>query len=402
MNKEKVISDELLNNVMAAIANGYSWFVYNTLPYFLDKEDMQFFKAENEANKWAFENNSKTEAYKIIHVNSVTDLYRELKYGERVEALLNHPKTYFMNQQNLDYLKENLRYMGFGDKLHADLEKNIQQGFPEFVLKMQSEFSGQNLETNLFFRKSDQSDLYFFNKYDAVLRNNIGTFEHSFYLNKGHGVTLKEAFNLLQGRAVYKEMENKEGQKFKAWIELDFKQKNNGTYKVKQYHDNYGYNLESTLNKFPIKELQNEQQKERLLSSLQRGNKQSVTMNVEGCDQMFFLQANPQFKTITVFDKGATRPLTSEQKEQFMIALGEDRTKINGKTVPGADGPNVQEATTTQKQETAKGENREISEKKSLTRGSEKKGKVNESKKEAVKNLLPQKQSGGKGKGQRV
>jgi hypothetical protein len=70
--------------------------------------------------------------------------------------------------------------------------------------------------------------------------------------------------------------------------------------------------------------------------------------------------------------------------------------------VPGADGPNVQEATTTQKQETAKGENREISERKSLTRGSEKKGKVNESKKEAVKNLLPQKQSGGKGKGQRV
>jgi hypothetical protein len=125
-------------------------------------------------------------------------------------------------------------------------------------------------------------------------------------------------------------------------------------------------------------------------------------MNVEGFDQMFFLQANPQFKTITVFDKGATRPLTSEQKEQFMIALGEDRTKINGKTGPGANGPNVQEEKTTQKQETAKGENREISEKKSLTRGSEKKGKVNESKKEAVKNLLPQKQSGGKDKGQRV
>ena len=153
-------------------------------------------------------------------------------------------------------------------------------------------------------------------------------------------------------------MENKEGQKFKAWIELDFKQKDNGSYKVKQYHDNYGYNLESTLDKFPIRELQNEQQKERLLSSLQRGNKQSVTMNVEGRDQMFFLQANPQFKTVSVFDKGATRPLTSEQKSQLMITPGEDRTKINGKVVPGATGPTVQEATTIQNQETEKREDR--------------------------------------------
>jgi hypothetical protein len=222
----------------------------------------------------------------------------------------------------------------------------------------------QNLETNLFFRKSDQSDLYFFNRYDAILRNDVGTFEQNFYLNKGHGVTLKEAFNLLQGRAVYKEMENKEGQKFKAWIELDFKQKDNGNYKVKQYHDNYGYNLESTLKNFPIKELQNEQQKERLLSSLQRGNRQSVTMNVEGREQMFFLQANPQFKTITVFDKGATRPLTSEQKSQLMIPPQEERTKINGQTVPGANGPTVSESTTEQKQETEKRETREQSQKK--------------------------------------
>lgn len=402
MNGEHVISDEVLNDVMTELAKGHSWFAYNTLSYFLARGDVKSFKREKEAEDWAIENNSKTEAYRTIQINSITDLYRKIKYGEKLETLLNHPKTYFMNQQNLDYLKDNLRFMGFGDKLHADLEKNIQQGFPEFVLKMQSEFSGQNLETNLFFRKSDQSDLYFFNRYDAILRNDVGTFEQNFYLNKGHGVTLKEAFNLLQGRAVYKEMENKEGQKFKAWIELDFKGKDNGNYKVKQYHDNYGYNLESTLNKFPIRELQNEQQMERLLSSLQRGNRQSVTMNVEGREQMFFLQANPQFKTITVFDKGATRPLSSEQKSQLMITPQEERTKINGQTVPGANGPGVKEATTAQKQETAKKETPEISEKKSLTEGSEKGRKVKGNKKEAVKNLLPQKQSTGRGKGQRV
>ena len=123
MNTEHVISDEVLSEVMAALANNHSWIVYNTLSYFLGKEDVHFFKTENEADEWAFENNSKTGAYRAIHINSVTDLYREIKYGEKLVTLLNHPKTFFMNQQNLDYLKENLRLMGFGDKLQADLSK---------------------------------------------------------------------------------------------------------------------------------------------------------------------------------------------------------------------------------------------------------------------------------------
>lgn len=193
-----------------------------------------------------------------------------------------------MNEQNVNYLKDNLKFLGFGEKLYADLEKNIQQGFPEFVLKMNSEFGGQAMDSILFFKRSDQSDHYFFNKHDAVLRNDVGTFEHSFYLNKGHGVTLKEAFNLLQGRAVYKEMETKDGQKFRAWIELDFKEKDNGSYKLKQFHDNYGFDLKTTLSRFPIKELQNEQQMERLMLSLQKGNRQSVTMMIEGREQPFF------------------------------------------------------------------------------------------------------------------
>jgi hypothetical protein len=37
-------------------------------------------------------------------------------------------------------------------------------------------------------------------------------------------VTLKEAFNLLEGRAAHKELSGKEG-KFNAWIQLDFKEK---------------------------------------------------------------------------------------------------------------------------------------------------------------------------------
>jgi hypothetical protein len=237
-----------------------------------------------------------------------------------------------MNQENLNYLKENLKYMGFGDKLNDKLEHNINQGFPDFVLKMESEFNKSKLESALHFSRSKETDMYFFNRHDAVLKNDVGTLEQTFYVNKGHGVTLKEAFNLLEGRAVYKELTPKEGERYHAWVQLDFKQKEeNGNYKTKQFHENYGYNLAETLGKFPIKELMDETKNERLISSLQKGNLQSVTISMEGKDQQFFIQANPQYKTLTIYDNGATRPLSNEQKVELMTP--EARQKLNGKDV---------------------------------------------------------------------
>ena len=411
MNTEHVISDEVLSEVMAALANNHSWIVYNTLSYFLGKEDVHFFKTENEADEWAFENNSKTGAYRAIHINSVTDLYREIKYGEKLVTLLNHPKTFFMNQQNLDYLKENLRLMGFGDKLQADLEKNMQQGFPEFVLKMQSEFSGKNMDTALSFKKSDQSDMYFFNRFDAHLhhRNDASKdMQQTFYLNKGHGVTLKEAFNLLEGRAVHKELSGKEG-KFNAWIQLDFKEKEeNGNYKTKQYHQNYGYDLQASLKAFPIKELQNEQQRERLLMSLQKGNVQSVTMTTGGREQMFFVEANPQYKTLTVYD-AHMKMLNKEQRSELVANGGISNEKVNHKEVK-PDKPEqvreIKEATpektskpeiTKPDKEKSKGEKLSEAPTEAKTAGKTKKEKTKE-----VKNLLPQKEKSSTKKGLRA
>lgn len=411
MNAEHVISDEVLNNVLAALANGHSWFVYNTLSYFLGKEDVQFFKMEKEADDWAFENNSKTEAYRTIHINSVADLYREIKYGENLQTILNHSKTFFMNTQNLDYLKENLRLMGFGDKLHADLEKNIQQGFPEFVLKMQSEFSGKNMDTTLSFKKSDQSDMYFFNRFDAYLhhRNDASKdVQQTFYLNKGHGVTLKEAFNLLEGRAVHKELSGKEG-KFHAWIQLDFKEKEeNGNYKTKQYHQNYGYDLQTSLKAFPIKEIQNDQQKERLLMSLQKGNVQSVTMTAGGRDQMFFVEANPQYKTVTVYD-AHMKMLNKEQRNELVAKGSINNEKLNHKEVK-PDKPEhvreIKEATPekTQKPEDIKPEKEKSKGEKLSEAPAEAKtvAKTKKEKTKEVKNLLPQKEKNSTKKGLRA
>jgi hypothetical protein len=132
--------------------------------------------------------------------------------------------------------------------------------------------------------------------------------KQTFYINKGSSITLKEAYNLMGGRAINKDLTNKDGQVYNAWIQMDFKETDkNGNYHLKHFHSNYGFDLEKELVKHPIKELTNEQNKISLLESLQKGNRQSVVFIKDGNEQKVFIEANPRFKTINVYDHNMQR-----------------------------------------------------------------------------------------------
>jgi hypothetical protein len=175
--------------------------------------------------------------------------------------------------------------------------------------------------------------------------------EQTFYIGKGNNITLKEAYNLMSGRAVNKDLTTKEGQVYNAWLQMDFKHTDsNGNHKLKQFHQNYGFNLEQVLAKYPIKELVSEQDKSRLLESLQKGNRQSVTFIQDSKEQKHFVEANPRFKSITVYDSNMQR-LGSRQSKDEKQAPGESNTikqepkKENRKTIDdngNTDGPKTE------------------------------------------------------------
>ena len=213
-------------------------------------------------------------------------------------------QSFVMNEQNLKYLKDNIKYLGFGEKLFPELQKNLEEGLPQFQLKVSTEFNEDKIGAELHFKKSETNDMYFLNRYDATLEKSDGKkLSQPFYLNKGNGITIKEAYNLLNGRSVNKDLTNKEGEKYNAWIQLDLTHKNErGNYDPKQFHKNYGYDLEQSLSKFPIKELTNVEQKDMLIKSLEKGNLQSVTFEHKGKEQKMYVEANPQLKTINIYD----------------------------------------------------------------------------------------------------
>lgn len=259
-----------------------------------------------------------------------------------------------MNEKNYDYLKDQVMYTGFGEAMEGELRQNMEQLKPEFKMNHDAFYGNDKVSAELNFRKSEQSDLYFFNSYRVKLQKegNDESLEQTFYINKGNNITLKEAYNLMEGRSVYKELTNKEEEKYNTWVQLDFKNTDSkGNFMTHHYHENYGFDLEGALAKHPIKELNTPKYKDDLISSLKKGNLQSATFLKGGKEVKQFVEANPQFKTILVYDSNLKKLDTKQINSE---AVTNNESKAQKKSQKENPESNVEEAGTEQKNRRAK------------------------------------------------
>ncbi|MCO6148987.1 hypothetical protein [Flavobacterium sp. NRK1] len=250
-----------------------------------------------------------------------------------------------MNERNYDYLKDQVKYTGFGEALEGELKQQMEKQQPTFSLKHDAFYGEDKVSAELSFRKSEQTDLYFFNSYRVSLQKEgrPESLEQTFYINKGNNITLKEAYNLMEGRAVNKDLTSREGEVYNAWVSLDFKDTdNNGNFRLNHYHENYGYDLEAAVGKYPIKELDNPSHKEDLMNSLKKGNLQSATFIKDGQEIKQYLEANPQFKTVNVYDADKNRLDMRQGKSEQQSQNGETSKQQNTRAKKSAaeeDGP---------------------------------------------------------------
>jgi len=269
--------------------------------------------------------------------NAFTDALIENFEQKQLLLFNSQLKTNVMNNENFQYLSDNLKYMGFGENLKSELEKNLKEGKPDFQLHYKAEINKKPFEATMNFRKSDSTDMYFFNNYNASLEKANGEKnEQTFYLNKGKGVTGKEAFNLLDGRAVQKDLVTKEGQPYKAWMQLDFEKKDkNNNFEVKQYHEKYGFDLKAAVEKFPITDLKDPEKEKVLMQSLQKGNVQSVTIEKDGNSHKMFIEADPQFKKVNLYD--ANMKLVAKESIEIYQSVSKKEASLAVKEEMGND-----------------------------------------------------------------
>ena len=222
-----------------------------------------------------------------------------------------------MNENNLEYLQNTLKYLGFGDSLNADLKESISHAPEGFKIQSQviempdptkrvAPGFGDKMTYLLSFSKSKETDMYFFNSYEATLKkaDTQDVISQTFYINKGKGVTAKESYNLLSGRAVNKDVVLKSGEKANLWLKLDFTEHTpEKGYKIDPYGKNYGFSLKETVDKFHILNMEKPGFKDQLLKSLERGNLHEVSFMKNGKETTGFVTANPQFKTLDFYNK---------------------------------------------------------------------------------------------------
>lgn len=230
-----------------------------------------------------------------------------------------------MNTQNLSYLQKNLLNLGFGEKLNTELEKNIKAEKPEFELNTTQEYNRQKVDYTLHFKRGDENEMYFFNRYDATLQGK--DMQQIFYLNKGNGITAKESYNLMEGRAVYKQLEKKEGDKYHAWLILDKETKmENGNFKLRPFTENWNYKPERAIDKMAIIGIDDPGAREKLLKSLEKGNRHQVEAVKDGKTVKLYIEANPAEHRVNLTNyKGEAQQLEHYKKPEFKNEQKQDK-----------------------------------------------------------------------------
>jgi hypothetical protein len=254
------------------------------------------------------------------HLIELCDHHGQLHHARDPLHILSSINTIIMNEKNLEFISKQLQQSGFGEEIRNELKEKIENQVPEFTLFHQSAFGNDRLTAELHFRKSAESDMYFFNRVDMSVKNErqAESLKQSFYAN--NNITPNEGYNLIQGRAVYKEMTGKEGNRYNAWLQLNFQETDQyGNFKMKQFHDNYGFDLKATLEKYQVKELPSSENSLSLIESLKRGNREAVSIVKDGSEQKLFIEASPRFKSLNLY--------YGDMKRVNMKSLSEKKTE---------------------------------------------------------------------------
>lgn len=220
-------------------------------------------------------------------------------------------------KSNYEYLSEDLKYLGFGENtlLNQQLQENIALGKPEFELVTDAFFDQfVRTEVKLHFLKHLKLGSYVLDRFIAVnqYEQDPGkNKEREFHIYKGAGVTFKEAYNLLDGRAARITQVNADDERYKVWVQLDFGERDtHHNYRFKYFRH---FDLEKILASYPVEEMQAEPTRKLLLASLERGNRHLVTLNT-GKPEPKWVEANPAEKTIRISSPAPSKKRGSEER----------------------------------------------------------------------------------------
>lgn len=226
-----------------------------------------------------------------------------------------------MKVEDLNEVKEQLKFAGIKLDLDKEIVQLLENDQPKSVIKFDAETETKDkLVVDLKFGKSEKTHKHYLNSFHIKMTKPDGSvMEQTFYQNFGANITFKEGINLMHGRSVYKTgLVGQEKEKYNAWLQLDVtKATTNGDYKYHRYTDSFGFDLEAKLQERGYKQMQVEEGKENyFVNAIKKGDRVLGTRNEEGREIKEYVEANPKWKTINVYDLNHKRQLINAPAAQ--------------------------------------------------------------------------------------
>lgn len=290
-------------------------------------QKVKIFNELSDTEKAFFKENAKDIAMESIEEiqEGISDEEKQTisqKFDNFFEQIQKQSKKTYEQEEVIGYLKNQLMYLGFGkdEKLHKDLEKGVleTQNGEKFQIATKYDKASEGNEANFIinFHKSEKGGVYLNSFKGVLIEGNTGEERiHSFGANK---FTVKEAVNLLEGRAVKTQFTNKfTNEQDDVFVKFKLKEEKNefGNYQMQMYNKGYGIDTKDIVNKSQLVfDGENaEKIKELVIKSLEKGYVVNVKFRDDNNREMQGKAIfNPQYKTINLYDEQMNRVNTNK------------------------------------------------------------------------------------------
>jgi hypothetical protein len=234
----------------------------------------------------------------------------ERQLARLVSRWIEMPKLKREHEQRLEGQTSALRQALRRTGLSSTVEQ-LQLDFSSGVAEMKAPVSfrtgpDERMDLKLQFRRDKEGNMQF-PYYEATLKdliNPAGDRSYTFRVDKQQGFDVKEAYNLLKGRAVKRSFVNAEGKTTSEWVQLNFKEKGpDGNYVMDRFPSGYGFDLYAAVPAWlQFNEHLSAEQQQTIMAGLQKGNRESFKLPVGGKTHTYYIEADPRSKSVQFYD----------------------------------------------------------------------------------------------------
>lgn len=242
-------------------------------------------------------------------------------YPSPISRILRKIITSTQNQRSLrsDAKKEVINFNSINEKVQRIGFPDLSEKIKNLIDKEQENFSvplsycineKEKINHTLCFSKNAEGH-FELDGFKSSLQNNSSPEDsREYYFKNGleNNFKLNEVYNLLSGRSV---------EHNQSWFQLDFNDKDaSGNYHLKEFRNDYSYDLEKTLKAVPLKEISNPYEMEKLKNALRQGERAAAVLIKNERENQIYIEANPQFRSLNIYDQHFRKAEITSSKKQ--------------------------------------------------------------------------------------